>query len=115
LKAGLLPGAVSGWLTRLESVATGTDLSARWRAHAGHGIVWAWLSGPEEALIETVGELRAVAGATRGSLVIEQASPSLARRLDIWGPVDALDLMRRIKERFDPHATLNPGRFVGGI
>jgi glycolate oxidase FAD binding subunit len=115
LKASLLPGAVSGWLARLDSVAADTELSARWRAHAGHGIVCTWLSGPEEALVETVSELRAAAGVTLGSLVVEQAPPSLASRLDIWGPVGALDLMRRIKELFDPHATLNPGRFVGGI
>jgi glycolate oxidase FAD binding subunit len=36
---------------------------------------------------------------------------------DPWGPVQApaLELMRRIKERFDPSGTCNPGLFVGGI
>ena len=115
LKTSLLPSAVSAWLTRLESVSARAGLSARWRAHAGHGIVYVWLSGPEEALIETVSGLRTVAGVTRGSLVVERMPTSLASRLDVWGPVGALDLMRRVKERFDSHATLNPGRFVGGI
>lgn len=115
LKTSLLPSAVSAWLTQLESLCAGASLSARWRAHAGHGIVSVWLSGPEEALIETVAELRAVAAVTRGSLVALQAPTSLASRIDVWGPVDAVELMRRVKERFDPHATLNPGRFVGGI
>jgi len=36
---------------------------------------------------------------------------------DPWGPVQpaALDLMRRLKLRFDPAGTCNPGLFVGGI
>jgi glycolate oxidase FAD binding subunit len=36
---------------------------------------------------------------------------------DVWGTGDgrALDLMRRVKERFDPAAVCNPGTFVGGI
>jgi glycolate oxidase FAD binding subunit len=36
--------------------------------------------------------------------------------LDVWGTLkDALPLMQRIKQKFDPGQTLNPGRFVGGI
>ncbi|MGZ4173945.1 MAG: FAD-binding oxidoreductase [Solirubrobacteraceae bacterium] len=37
--------------------------------------------------------------------------------LDPWGPTDpgAVELMRRVKERFDPAGVCNPGVFVGGI
>jgi glycolate oxidase FAD binding subunit len=37
--------------------------------------------------------------------------------LDRWGPVPgpALNLMHRVKRRFDPAGTCNPGLFVGGI
>lgn len=35
--------------------------------------------------------------------------------IDRWGHVDALGLMRRVKERFDPGRRMSPGRFVGGI
>ena len=38
------------------------------------------------------------------------------REVDVWGrPPDALDVMRALKEQFDPHRVLNPGRFAGGI
>lgn len=36
--------------------------------------------------------------------------------LQVWGqPPSSIDRMRDLKARFDPHRTLNPGRFVGGI
>ena len=36
---------------------------------------------------------------------------------DPWGPVDAgaLQVMRRIKERFDTHRIFRPGAYLGGI
>jgi glycolate oxidase FAD binding subunit len=50
----------------------------------------------------------------RGSLVILRQPSQLD--LDVWGaPPDSLPLMRQIKRQFDPHRTLNPGRFLGGI
>jgi glycolate oxidase FAD binding subunit len=44
-------------------------------------------------------------------------APSGTPDLDRWGtvPEPALALMRRVKERFDPARTCNPGLFVGGI
>ena len=45
-----------------------------------------------------------------------KADAPLKQGLDVWGPTtQPLPLMRRIKERFDPRRTLNPGRFWGGI
>jgi glycolate oxidase FAD binding subunit len=36
-------------------------------------------------------------------------------RLDRWGPMAALPLMRRVKDQFDSGHRLSPGRFAGGI
>jgi glycolate dehydrogenase FAD-binding subunit len=115
LKANLVPSEVAPWLARLGAIASASGLTTRWRAHAGHGIIYAWLAGPPEALPDAVSELRQEARDMHGSLVVQHASPALARALDVWGPVDAIDLIRTLKERFDPQSTLNPGRFVGGI
>jgi glycolate oxidase FAD binding subunit len=115
VKASLFPAQVVSWLGELTGLAAAMSVAARYRAHAGHGIVYARLSGTADALASAVERLRATASAGRGSLVVSDAPSELAAQLDVWGPVAALDVMRRIKERFDPNATLNPGRFVGGL
>ncbi|HWE08039.1 MAG TPA: FAD-binding oxidoreductase [Solirubrobacteraceae bacterium] len=66
-----------------------------------------------------VDRLRALL-APGAAAVILDAPAALRSRVDPWG-VDAqrrageLDLMRRVKLRFDPSVTCNPGVFVGGI
>ncbi|GAC1389585.1 MAG: FAD-binding oxidoreductase [Ktedonobacteraceae bacterium] len=115
LKASLLPSDVAHWLTRLERVCQQQQLQATWRAHAGHGIIFVHLVGDDTALVAAVHELRQGAKEHRGSVVVTDAAPELTSRFDVWGPVPALDVMRNLKARFDPHNTLNPGRFVGGL
>ncbi|HEU5349389.1 MAG TPA: FAD-binding oxidoreductase [Ktedonobacterales bacterium] len=114
-RAALLPGELAGWLATLQSAAVENGLALRWRAHAGHGAVRARLAGQPESLVAVTQSLRQAAEAARGALVIEEYAPMLIGRIDPWGTPAALDLMRRVKAQFDPHNTLNPGRFVGGI
>jgi len=90
-------------------------------ARAGSGIAYArWAAAPQGELAVEIAE--GLAGARRdlaslgGALVLEQAPPEVASRLDAWGDVgDAVAPMRALKAQFDPRGTLNPGRFVGGI
>ena len=35
--------------------------------------------------------------------------------MDVWGPVRGLEVMRRIKDQFDPDGRMSPGRFVGAL
>ncbi len=52
----------------------------------------------------------------QGTLVVQRCPTALKETLDVWGEIpDALPLMQKIKEKFDPERILNPGRFVGGI
>jgi glycolate oxidase FAD binding subunit len=61
-------------------------------------------------------ELRRQCMAIGGHLVVEKVRPEVKRGLDVWGyEAPALELMRKVKSRFDPKGLLNPGRFVGGI
>jgi glycolate oxidase FAD binding subunit len=49
--------------------------------------------------------------------VVLDGPAELRRTLDPWGivPPAELELMRRVKQRFDPAGTCNPGVFAGGI
>ena len=54
--------------------------------------------------------------AAGGSLVLCEAPVAVRGAFDPWGaPPPSIDLMRSMKERFDPDRRLSPGRFVGGI
>ncbi|MEA2597786.1 MAG: linked oxidase, C-terminal domain, partial [Thermomicrobiales bacterium] len=38
----------------------------------------------------------------------------LKHEVDVWGRTpETIDVMRSIKQEFDPHRVLNPGRFAG--
>ena len=58
---------------------------------------------------------RVRAAALGGSVIVLDAPRGLRTEIDIWGPIPALAVMRRVKEQFDPDHRLAPGRFVGGI
>jgi glycolate oxidase FAD binding subunit len=115
LKASVLLTEVGPWLASLQETIRQAKLSARWRAHAGHGLIFVRLSGDDAALVTAIETLRQVATRRQGSLVVLEALPPLLRQVDVWGTSPALEVMQRLKARFDPSATLNPGRFVGGI
>ncbi len=83
---------------------------------AGHGVHWVGLPPAGDAeLVAGVAELRARLGPS--PCVVEDAPRGVRAALDPWdvpaGP--ELALMRRVKQRFDPARTCNPGRYVGGI
>jgi len=48
--------------------------------------------------------------------VVERCAPELKRAIDVFGEApQAIELMRRIKEQYDPGGVLSPGRFVGRL
>jgi glycolate oxidase FAD binding subunit len=74
-------------------------------------------SGHLQSLVGAVERLRAFVATDGGGVVVERAEPAVRALVDPWGPVEApaLELMRGLKQEFDPRRTLNPGRFVGGL
>jgi glycolate oxidase FAD binding subunit len=106
--AGLDP-AIAG------SAAAGV-LHASVRPDAPPGAVAAFLGGLREAMAR--GKPGAAAGEgppTRGSAVVLHAPDDVRELVDLWGPVPGLDLMRAVKDQFDPGHLMSPGRFAGGI
>ena len=83
---------------------------------AGTGVLWAALP-PRSAqeVSDAVDAVRRVSAAQGGSTVVLDADPATKAALDTWGPVPGLEVMRRVKDEFDPARVLAPGRFVGGL
>jgi glycolate oxidase FAD binding subunit len=98
----------------LTSVLGALPRGASVSAHAATGVAHATLPGDSAA--DALPALRAALAPHDGTAVLLRAPDAVRHRLDHWGPVgDALDLMQRVKERFDPERRMSPGRFVGGL
>jgi glycolate oxidase FAD binding subunit len=84
------------------------------RGSAGAGVLTAGLHD-DDRLGAELAQLREIGRRHGGNAVLRRAAPQRKATLDVWGPVPALTLMRRVKDEFDPEHRLAPGRFVGGI
>jgi glycolate oxidase FAD binding subunit len=104
-------------LDAARRAAADAGLGLTLRGSGGTGVLYGAL--PADAPVDAVAGLVARARATcvehGGSLVVLQAPAAVQAAVDTWGPVPAIDLMRRVKDQFDPERRLAPGRFVGGI
>ncbi len=104
LRLAFAPASLTAVLAALPD---GTEVTAS----ACTGVLYAALPASSAAALDA---LRAAIAPYDGSAVVLNAPAGLS--LDHWGPVgDSLELMRRVKDRFDPERRLAPGRFVGGI
>jgi len=99
----------------IEVVNQSADLVPALVADMVVGTVWlSWPVSERAAVIWP--RLMSLAAAYRGHAVMFSAPHQLKEGLDVWGPPPAtLPLMRGLKQQFDPHGLLNPGRFVAGI
>lgn len=104
-------------LDAVDDAARRHGLRAAVRGSAGVGVLYGALpAGAEPAAVaDLVRRLRDSAPAWSGDVVVLDASPAVKAAVDPWGPARGLNLMRRVKDQFDPRRRLAPGRFVGGI
>jgi glycolate oxidase FAD binding subunit len=104
-------------LGALRSAAETHDVVVEVSGSAGVGVLYAGVApeSPAPAVAGLVGDVRRACTAAGGAAVVLQAGADVRRLVDEWGPVPALELMRRVKDGFDPEHRLAPGRFVGGI
>jgi glycolate oxidase FAD binding subunit len=108
---------VSGRPTQLHDVCVAADVArATLVGRAALGLSWIALpaAAPGE-LVQAIARLREVLHPSP-CVVLDAPSPVRAN-LDPWDQAEtaALVLMRRVKQRFDPTATCNPGIFAGAI
>jgi glycolate oxidase FAD binding subunit len=114
-KISVLPGSVSETCGRVRRLAD--SLGVKWSAvMQGTGLGWLRLGASRApAIHEVLQNLRPELERLGGSLTVLHRPPAMPA-METWGSCgDALPLMLSVKQQFDPHGTLNPGRFVGGI
>jgi len=101
-------------LSQVPALLTG---SLAVRGSAGTGVLYAGLPAdtPPDEVARALAEARITARDAGGHAVVLTAPEPVRERVDLWGPVEGLALMWRVKQQFDPDSRLAPGRFVGGI
>ncbi len=111
-KIGILPTAAVTTLTQLDTLTSPPGLGL---IHAGSGLGLLRLD-PASVTAQTIMEMRRYCQSQGGFLTVLEAPISLKQQLDVWGySGNALNIMRGIKQQFDPKNLLSPRRFVGGI
>ena len=110
-KASALPTHLPALIESLETVAGPPHILALPTV----GVVYASWPRLEDAEA-AVGRLRTAVTAVDGALVLERCPMEIKPRLDVFGdPPPSFDLMRRVKEQFDPKGVLSPGRYLGRL
>lgn len=111
-KIGVLPNAAATTLTHLENLTSSTGLGL---IHAGSGLGLLRFDA-EKVTAKIIGEMRSYCNSQKGFLTVLEAPIVLKQKLDVWGyNGNALNIMRQIKQQFDPINILSPNRFVGEI
>ncbi|MGP4078910.1 FAD-binding oxidoreductase [Pseudalkalibacillus sp. R45] len=82
----------------------------------GHGLSLVMLSGPTDAIKNTINQLREFVSTKNGYAVVKHLPFELRKEIDIWGDKPSyFFLFQGIKRKIDPENTLNYKRFIGGI
>ena len=112
-KIGLLASAAIILLDKLDRLSK-LDGKAWGTIRANSGLGQLVFEGEDS--LEVVEEMRSLCKENHGFLTILTAPTQIKQQLEPWGYTgNALEIMRRIKQQFDPENLLSPGRFVGGI
>jgi glycolate oxidase FAD binding subunit len=117
LKATCALSGVAAVLGAARAAAEAAGVGLALRGSGGAGVLYGALPADADAAAvgQVVDRVRATCTSHGGALVVLDGPAEVKAAVDTWGPVPAIDLMRRVKEQFDPERRLAPGRFVGGI
>lgn len=122
IKSNVPPAALSAMITRcLEESPLGLPPGVL--ADPGFGQVRLfWWSGSvsdwldDGLVLQAILKIRGIAREAGGNAMVEYCPLSLKKQIDVWGDQPGgMEIMHRIKQKFDPLGIMNPGRFVGKI
>lgn len=117
LRVATLPDALGDAIASLTADAG--PRAARWAAHAASGVARVVVTDAT-VITRLVAAARPALERAGGSLVVERAGADVKHALAPHGgvfgdPGPGRELMRRLKDAFDPGRLLSPGRYVAGI
>jgi glycolate oxidase FAD binding subunit len=116
VRVGAPAGAVLNMARMMERVPMMRSWPSARLLLAGVGIGytrWAVADVPFQEQFAALDELRAAMRGIGGYAVVEEAAPALIAQIDRWGPAPAtLELMRALRNQWDPARVINPGRYL---
>jgi glycolate oxidase FAD binding subunit len=122
VRLGVLPSHLEDAVHQLASSLAFCQGGGRWFADCGAGQIFAHLplaQPPAADLHRMVScwlqQVRTQMQTWQGYCVVEYAPAALRQQLDVWGEAPGQQLLQLYKQRFDPQAVLNPGRYVAGL
>jgi glycolate oxidase FAD binding subunit len=115
-----LPGQMLAALQRAWAAAHREDLHIATLIRAAGVVYTAFLPAMNEAggavLLAACRKLMESGAAAGAQPMIEWCPPEVKAAMSVWpAPGSERDLVQRLKNVFDPHRVLSPGRFQGGI
>ncbi len=120
MRVSALPSQTAAILRQIDQLSD-SNLEPATLAHPGFGAVEAGWFGPDDpdphSLIDIINRVRQCASRLGGVSAVQQCPPAVKRNIDVWGEDDppGIEIMRRMKQQYDPNGIMNPGRFVGRI
>lgn len=109
-----IPAATA--IATCQALSTCLPTHAELMIQAGSGLGLVRCPDPQGFTSTSVLNARSICQGKQGFFCVLEAPTFLKQNVDVWGyHGNSLDLMRRLKQQFDPHQLFSPHRFVGEI
>jgi glycolate oxidase FAD binding subunit len=115
VRCGVRPKETAVLATRMAAALSEIGIATPYiAASPGLGAVVARLDCGREGSSSLLAEVQGVLLGLADTATILAAPPSWKDGIDVWGRLpEGFDVMRSLREQFDPKRTINPGRFAG--
>jgi len=100
-------------LNYLIEIAANLNLKVKCSANMFNGILIISLHGEVKNQLIATNLLRSHVSSLEGNITVLRCSKELDNEIDIWGNIgNTMNIMKKIKNNFDPKYILNPGRLI---